>query len=72
MVDIVFLQEMFYTAGAISVILEAINYIVTARANQRNMTHTLETRHAQLLMGLFQGLWNRDSSKNLTNACAVE
>ncbi len=67
MVDIVFLQGMFYTAGAISVILAAANYVVTARSNQRNMAHTLETRHAQLLMGLFQGLWNRDSSKSLTN-----
>jgi hypothetical protein len=67
MVDIIFLQETFYTAGAIGVLLAAINYIITARANQRNMKHTLETRHAQLLMGLFQGLWNRDSSKSLTN-----
>ena len=67
MVDIVFLQEAFYTAGAIGVLLAAINYIITARANQRNMNHTLETRHAQLLMGLFQGLWNRESSKSLTN-----
>lgn len=61
------LQSAFYMAGALGVLLAAVYYTLTLRTNQENMRHTLETRHAQLLMGLFQAFWNRESSKCLTN-----
>lgn len=67
MVDLMVLQSTFYMAGALSVVLAAIYYIFTLRTTQRNFRDTLETRQAQLLMGLFQVFWNKDSSKSLTS-----
>ena len=66
MVDILVLQSAFYMAGAASVVVAVVYYILTLRTNQRNFKHTLETRQAQLLMGLFQVFWNKDSSRSLT------
>jgi len=67
MVDITVFQEVFYTAGALSVIVASVYYTITLRGNQRNFKHTLETRQAQLLMGLFQAFWDKDNSRSLTN-----
>jgi len=39
---------------AVSVSVAAIYYILTLRAQQRNMKHTLETRQAQLFMDLYK------------------
>ena len=66
MADIMMLQSAFYMAGACSVLIASIYYVLTLRTNQHNTKHTLETRQAQLLMGLFQVFWNRESSKSLT------
>jgi hypothetical protein len=68
MVDILVLQSAFYMAGAASVVVAVVYYILTLRTNQRNFKHTLETRQAQLLMGLFQVFWNKDSSSELDNS----
>jgi hypothetical protein len=61
MVDLALLQSVSYIAGALGVCVAAIFYILNLRISQRNSTlaikmqeQTLETRQAQLFMGIFQ------------------
>jgi len=54
MVDLAMLQSVSYIAGALGVFIGAVYYVITLRAQQNNMKTTLETRQAQLFMGIYQ------------------
>ena len=54
MFDLSLLQPISYIAGAFGVFIAAIYYIITLRDQQNNMKTTLETRQAQLFMGIYQ------------------
>ena len=54
MVDLALLQSVSYIAGALGVCVAAIYYVMTLRSQQINMKANLETRQAQLLMGIHQ------------------
>ena len=54
MVDLTLLQSVSYIAGALGVFMAAIYYVITLRDQQNNIKTTLETRQAQLFMGIYQ------------------
>ncbi len=54
MVELAEIQAAYYMVAATGVLIAAIYYVMTLRATQRNMRHTLETRQAQILMNLYQ------------------
>jgi hypothetical protein len=63
MVDLSLLQSISYMAGALGVCIAAIFYVLNLRVSQRNQElmlkaqqQTLETRQAQLFMGIYQSL----------------
>lgn len=70
MVELVLLQSVSYIAGALGVFVAAVYYMMNLRISQRNQEltlkvleqsakaqeQTLETRQAQLLMGMLQAL----------------
>lgn len=47
-------QTIYYMITATGVLLAAIDYVFTLRAQRANMKTTLETRQAELFMGVYQ------------------
>jgi hypothetical protein len=67
MVDLVVLQSASYIAGAMGVAIAAIFYVLNLRINQRNQElslrnqqQNLETRQAQLFMGIYQSFYSKE------------
>src|SRR5512136_2279842 len=54
MVGLTEIQEAYYMVAATGVLIAAIYYVIALRAQQNNMKTTLETRQAQLFMGIYQ------------------
>jgi len=48
------IQTVYYMVTATGVLAAAIYYVITLRAERNNMKTTLETRQAQLFMGIYQ------------------
>jgi hypothetical protein len=53
------IQAAYYTVAATGVLVAAVYYILNMRAMQMTSKQTLETRQAQLFMGVYQGI-NKD------------
>jgi len=60
MVELATLQAVSYIKGSLGVFVAAVYYVMNIRTTQRNMKANLETRQAQLFMGLYQSLSSRD------------
>jgi hypothetical protein len=54
MIELSTLQAVSYIMGSLGVFIAAVYYVSTLRVQQRNMRTTLETRQAQLFMGIYQ------------------
>jgi hypothetical protein len=53
-IELVTLQAVSYIMGSLGVFMAAVYYVINLRAQQSNMKTTLETRQAQLFMGVYQ------------------
>ena len=74
MVDLALLQSVSYIAGALGVCVAAVFYVLNLRISQKNQElmlktqehstraqqQNLETRQAQLFMGLYQSFYSKD------------
>ncbi len=65
MVDLALLQSVSYIAGALGVCVAAFYYIMNLRFEQNNMKTTLETRQAQLFMGVYQTYVNKELHRDI-------
>jgi hypothetical protein len=65
MVDLALLQSVSYMAGALGVCVAAVYYIMVLRTNQRSVKATLETRQAQLFMGVYDKFSSKEFSDDM-------
>ena len=61
MVDLAEIQAAYYMVAATGVLVAAAYYILNIRTTQRNMKTTLDTRHAQLYMAIYQDLTSTET-----------
>ena len=78
MVDLSLLQSVSYIVGALGVCVVAIFYVLNLRISQRNselvlkaQEQTLETRQAQLLMGIFQNYSSKEFQTDMEEMVMV-
>ncbi len=64
MVDLAEIQAAYYMVAATGVLVAAVYYVMTLRAQQTNMKQTLETRQAQFMMQLNESMTNVEVYKN--------
>jgi hypothetical protein len=72
MVDLALLQSVSYIAGAFGVCLAAIYYVITLRAQRLDIKTTLETRQAQLFMGIYQTYVTKELHRDIETVLNAE
>jgi hypothetical protein len=65
LVDLSIIQPVSQVAAAIGVCIAATYYVITLRAQQTTMRHTLETRQTQIFMELYKMFASKDFMQDL-------
>jgi hypothetical protein len=72
MVDLSLLQSVSYIAGAFGVCVAAFYYVMTLRVQQNNMKANLETRQAQFMNQISEGLTSVENTESLIKISEIE